>query len=214
MLRVTVTVRGAGGHEVTFALGELIHNFGSHPAYLALTQGGRRMADGPELVVPKDRTTLRWIHRVQGVIVGIATDPATDTNPPAGSPLDVIQGGRVTELSAARLAKLPAETLTVSISGMHGMETKTETGPSLLAVLRAAGMTWDNNTTVTAVGDDNYAVVVTPDEQVAGRRKLQLSLVQDKARLPQPRLVPDGDFFADRFAYDLVDLYIGSGPVS
>jgi len=214
MVRVTVTVTGASGSGVTFALGELVKDFGSHPAYLALTQGGKQMPHGPELVVPGDSGTLRWIHHVRRVTIGIASASATDTSPPAGSPLEVIEGRKVITLSAARLAHLPAEALTVSFSGPKGMETKTETGPSLLAVLHAARVTWNPDTTVTAVGDDNYTVVVTPDEQVVGHRKLQLSLVQDKVRLPQPRLVPDGDFYGDRFDYDLVDLYVGSGPAS
>jgi len=37
LLRVTVTVRGAGHRQVTFAVGELDAGFGNHPALLALT---------------------------------------------------------------------------------------------------------------------------------------------------------------------------------
>jgi hypothetical protein len=30
--------------------------------------------------------------------------------------------------------------------------------------------------------------------------------------LAQPRLVPDGDFYGDRFGNGIVDLYAGTGP--
>jgi hypothetical protein len=211
-LRVTVTVTGASGYQVTFALGELLKNYGSHPAYLALTQDGQQIAGGPELVVPGDASTLRWMNAVREVTIGLAAVTATDTRPPAGSPVQVIDGPHTVVLSTARIAALPRETLRVSFSGMHGMESKTETGPSLLAVLSEAGVKLSPDTWVAAVGSDNYTVVVTPDEQVVGGRKLQLSQIQDGVRLAQPRLVPDGDFFGDRFAYDIVDLYVGSGP--
>jgi hypothetical protein len=46
LLRVTVTVTGAGHRAVTFAVGELDPNFGDHPALLALTQNGRPGAVG------------------------------------------------------------------------------------------------------------------------------------------------------------------------
>jgi hypothetical protein len=83
---VTVTVRGAGRDEVTFALGELDPGFGNHPALLALTQDGRPIPRGPELVVPGDR-----------------------------APVEVIDGRHVVTLSAAQLARLPAETLAASL---------------------------------------------------------------------------------------------------
>jgi len=61
---VTVTVRGTGRDEVTFAVGELDPGFGDHPALLALTQNGRPIAFGPELVVPGDRAPIRLVPRV------------------------------------------------------------------------------------------------------------------------------------------------------
>jgi len=61
LLRVTVTVRGAGHRQVTFAVGELDAGFGNHPALLALTQNGHRIAHGPELVVPGDRAPVRFV---------------------------------------------------------------------------------------------------------------------------------------------------------
>ena len=117
LLRVTVTVRGAGHRQVTFAVGELDAGFGNHPALLALTQNGHPIAHGPELVVPGDRAPVRFVPRVSRLTVGIATTPATDTSPAAGSPVEVINGRHHVTLSAALLARLPAETLHVSFQG-------------------------------------------------------------------------------------------------
>lgn len=212
LLRITVTVRGAGRDTVTGAVGELDPGFGNHPALLALTQDGRPVAGGPELVVPGDRAPVRTMPRVSAVTVGIATTPATNTAPTAGSPIEVIDGGRDVTLSAARLARLPTETLTVSFEGPGGTQTDAETGPPLLAVLALAGIRPTLNTWVAAVGDDNYVATVTPAEQLVGGRPLQLSLAENGAELPQPRLVTDGDVKGGRYVSDIVDLYVGTGP--
>lgn len=151
---------------------------------------------------------------VSQVTVGIATAPATDTNPPAGSPVVVIDGNRVVTLSAALLARLPAETLNVSFEGPAGVQTHTEVGPALFEVLAAAGIVPSLNTWVAAVGDDNYVATVTPAEQFAGGRPLQLSLNQDGVTLAQPRLVADGDIKGGRYVSDVVDIYVGTGPAS
>lgn len=135
-----MTVRGFAGDRVTFAVGELDPNFGNHPALLALIQNGHPIPFGPELVVPGDGAPLRFVPRVSQVTVGIATAPATDTSPPADSPVEVIDGHHVVTLSAALLARLPAETLKVSFGGPTGVQTHTETGPPLFAVLAAAGI--------------------------------------------------------------------------
>jgi hypothetical protein len=210
LLRVTVTVRGATRRDVTFAVGELDSGFGSHPALLALTQNGRPIARGPELVVPGDRAPVRFVPGVTQLTVGIATAP--DTNPPAASPVEVIDGHHEVTLSAARLARLPAETLTVSFEGPGGVQAHTEVGPSLLEVLAAAGVAPTLNTWIAAVGDDNYVATVTPAEQFAGGRPLQLSLSEDGVTLAQPRLVTDGDIKGGRYVSDIVDLYVGTGP--
>jgi hypothetical protein len=212
LLRVTVTVRGAARRDVTFAVGELDSGFGSHPALLALTQNGRPIARGPELVVPGDRAPVRFLPQVSQLTVGIATAPATDTDPAAASPVEVIDGHHEVTLSAARLARLPAETLTVSFGGPSGEQTHTEVGPSLLEVLAAAGVAPTLNTWVAAVGDDNYVATVTPAEQLVGGRPLQLSLSEDGVTLAQPRLVTDGDIKGGRYVSDIVDLYVGTGP--
>jgi hypothetical protein len=174
--RVTATVRGLGGAGVTFAVGELDPGFGAHPALLALRQNGRAIPGGPELVVPGDRAPFRTVPRVARVMVGIATTPATDTAPAAGSPVEVIDGRRHVTLSAARLAALPARTLTVSFAGPGGTQSHTERGPSLLSVLAAAGLVPGGNAWVAAVGDDNYTATVTPAEQLIGGRPLLVSL--------------------------------------
>ena len=213
-LRDTVTVRSASGYAVTFALGELTANYGNHPALLALTSGGKPTAGGPELVVPGDRTTVRFAHRITSVTVGVATAPVTDTAAPANGPVDVIDGAKTVVLTRAQLAALPQEKRTVSFSGMSGMETRTEAGPSLLDVLAAAHVKISADTWVAASATDNYAAVVTPDEQAVGGRTLMFSLVQDGAALARPRLVPDGDFYGDRLVSRVVDLYVGTGPAS
>jgi hypothetical protein len=212
LLRVTVTVRGTGHHAVTFAVGELDPNFGNHPALLALTQDGRAIANGPELVVPSDRFPVRSVRRVSELTVGVATTPATDTSPQPGSPLEVIDGDRTVTLSAARLARLPAETLTVTFQGPGGSQTHTEFGPALREVLAAAGVHPGPNTWAAAVGDDNYVATLTPAEQFAGGRPLQLSLAEDGVALAQPRLVTDGDVKGGRYVSGVVDLYTGQGP--
>jgi hypothetical protein len=214
LLRVTVTVRGIGRDEVTFAVGELDPAFGNHPALLALTQNGRPIRFGPELVVPGDRAPFRFVPGVSQVTVGIATAPATLTNPQAGSPVEVIDGHRVVTLSATLLAQLPAETLHVSFEGPTGVQTHTEVGPALFEVLAAAGIVPTLNTWVAAVGDDNYVATVTPAEQFVGGRPLQLSLNEDGVTLPQPRLVADGDIKGGRYVSDVVDIYVGTGPAS
>jgi hypothetical protein len=212
LLRVTVTVRGAGHRDVTFAVGELDPNFGNHPALLALTVDNKPVPDGPELVVPGDHSPIRSVRRVRELTVGIATAPATRTTPPAGSPLEVVSGGRTVTLSASLLARLPSETLTVTFAGPGGSQTHTEIGPALEQVLAAARVRPGLNTWVAATGDDNYVATVTPAEQYAGGRPLQLALAEDGTVLAQPRLVTDGDIKGGRYVSGVVDLYTGTGP--
>jgi hypothetical protein len=214
LLRVTVTVRGAGHREVTFAVGELDPSFGNHPALLALTQNGRPIPFGPELVVPGDSAPLRFVPGVSRLTVGIATAPATATTTSSTSPVVVIDGRHVVTLSAALLVRLPAETLQVSFGGPTGEQTHTETGPALLEVLAAAGIRPTLNTWVAAVGDDNYVATVTPAEQIVGGRPLQLSLSEDGGTTTEPRLITDGDVKGGRYDSNVVDLYVGTGPAS
>jgi len=154
------------------------------------------------------------VPQVSQVAIGIATAPATDTSPGAGSPVEVIDGHHEVTLSAALLARLPAETLHVSFAGPGGVQTHTEVGPSLLEVLAVAGVVPALNTWVAAVGDDNYAATVTPAEQFAGQRPLQLSLSEDGITLAQPRLIADGDIKGGRYVSGVVDIYAGTGPAT
>ena len=62
------------------------------------------------------------------------------------------------------------------------------------------------------MGDDNYTAAVTPAEQFAGGRPLQLSLNEDGVALAQPRLVTDGDVKGGRYVSGVVDIYRGTGP--
>jgi hypothetical protein len=212
LLRVTATVRGAERQEVTFAVGELDPNFGNHPALLALTQDGRPIDDGPQLVVPGDRGPLRFVRDVSEITVGIATAPATNTAPSPGSPVVFVNGNRSVTLSSAFLNRLPKETLDVSFIGPGGTQSHTEVGPPLLEVGLFAGILPTFNTWIAAVGSDNYVATVTPAEQLVGGRQLQLSLVEDGVTLAQPRLVTDGDVKGGRYVSDVVNIYAGTGP--
>ena len=214
LLRVTATVRGSRPGPLTFALGELDPNFGGHPAVLVLTEDGRPVPAGPQLVVPGDTIPLRDVRHVSSVTVGIATAPATDTAPPPASPVQVVDGSRRVTLSSTLLARLPARTLTVSFQGPGGLQTHTESGPPLLEVLALARVWPTLNTWIAAVGDDNYAATVTPAEQVIGGRPLLLALDEDGVVLAQPRLVTDGDVKGGRYVSGVVDLYVGHGPAS
>jgi hypothetical protein len=67
-------------------------------------------------------------------------------------------------------------------------------------------------TEVTVVGLDNYVATVTPAEQLAGGRPLQLSLNEDGVALAQPTLVTDGDVKGGRYVSGVLDIYVGTGP--
>jgi hypothetical protein len=212
LLRLTVTVRGAIGGPVTFAVGELDANFGNHPALLALQTNGVALPGGPELVVPGDAIPLRFTAGVREVTVGIATAPATA--PPVTGTVTVHVRSRQVALSPALLALLPRRTLTVSFIGPGGMQTHTEQGPPLLEVLALTGAPIGLNAWAAAVGSDNYVATVAPAEDYAGGRPLLLSLVEDGVPLAQPRLVTDGDVKGGRYVSGMVDIYAGSGPAS
>jgi hypothetical protein len=217
ILRVTATVTGYDNREVTFAVGELDPNFGNHPALIALSANGRPIPGGPELVVPGDSSPVRTVLGASKITVGIATASATSTSTAAGTPLTIVSGKHTVTLSAALLARLPKETLKVSfLSGNPAVQqTHTEVGPSLSTVLAVAGIWFPTvNTWVAGVGNDNYVATVTPFEQFAGGRPLQISLNEDGVTLAQPRLIADGDIKGGRYVSGLVDLYVGSGPAS
>lgn len=203
-LRVAISVIGRG-REVRFALGELDAGFGNHPALLIV----RRDRGGPEidLTVPGDATPFRTVHAVSGITV--AVQPAAPASPPSPGAIRLETGRGPVVLSAARLAALPTRTLTVSFQAGTASQTHTETGPTLAAVLRAAGVAPLPNVLVTAIGSDGYGAEVTVGEAIFGGRPLLLSLFEDGVGLPQPRLVPAGDVKGGRYVSALVTLTVG-----
>jgi hypothetical protein len=209
-LRVIVTVAGRFGELRTFALGELDQNFGAHPAYLALAADGLTLPV-PDLVVPGDRNGARSVLDVSEITV--AVESPTPTPPPAAGALTIEDGARTIVLSAAQLAALPEQTLTVQFFGPGGKQTHTETGPTLDEVLRAARIHEDLNTWVAAVGSDGYVATVTPAEAWFGGRPLLISLVEDGqsfvAQGEGPRLVTDGDVKGGRYDTGMDDLVVG-----
>jgi len=212
LLRVTVTVRGAGGREVTFALGELDPNFGNHLALVSLEHNGVAYPHGPELVVPGDVNRSRWVAHVEEVTIGVT--PAVHIDPPHAGALTVEKGNRTAVLSPALLALLPAATTTVSFAGPGGIQTHTESGPPLALVLLVARDVPGLNTWVAAVGSDDYAATVTPAEGFVGGRQLILSLNEDHVALTQPRLVAGGDVKGGRYVSGVDNLTVRVGPAS
>jgi hypothetical protein len=210
LLTAIITVRGWAGTQRTFALGELDPSFGDHPAYLALEEGGVPLPE-PELVVPGDSNGARTVPGVSQIGVAIE-DPAV-TAPSEVGALEVQDGSHTTVLSPAELAALPEQTLTVTFIAGSGSETKTETGPTLDEVLRAAHIWPDLNTWVAGVGSDDYVATVTPAEAWVGGRPLLISLVEDgQTFLSQgegPRLVTDGDVKGGRYDTGMDDLLVG-----
>src|SRR6202035_3744241 len=114
---------------------ELDASFGNHPAYLVLTEDGAPVFR-PELVVPGDSGPVRSVPDVSQI--GVAVESPAVVAPPQVGSLTVQDGADTTVLTAAELASLPQQTLTVSFGGPSGVQTHTETGPTLDEVLRAA----------------------------------------------------------------------------
>jgi hypothetical protein len=210
LLRVIITVQGRFGTQRTFALGELDASFGNHPAYLVLTENGAPVLR-PELVVPGDKDALRSVPDVSEI--GVAVESPAVVAPPALGSLAIEHGTGTTVLSAAELASLPQQTLSVSFGGPSGVQTHTETGPTLDEVLRAAHIWPGLNTWVAGVGSDDYIATVTSAEAWVGGRPLLISLVEDgQTFLSQgegPRLVTDGDVKGGRYDSGMDDLVVG-----
>jgi DMSO/TMAO reductase YedYZ molybdopterin-dependent catalytic subunit len=209
VLRVVVTVSGEHDSR-TFALGELDPNFGNHPALVAIRSEGRLLPGGPELVVAGDRTEARSVDGVRRITV--AVESPLPVSPTAAGGIDVITGRHDQQISAARLAALPARTESVTFIAGTAPQTHTETGPTLAAVLAAAHIPTGPDTWVAAVGSDGYVATVTPAEATYGGRPLLISTIEDGVALPQPRLVTDGDVKGGRYVSGVVDLVVGSGP--
>lgn len=208
LLRVIVTASGPFGHPVSFALGELDPGFGDHDAVVVLSVDGWPLP-APALAVPGDRVPVRDLPVVSRIDVGV-TNPAV-TVPPAAGALIIQDGKRQVVLSAATLAGLPQQTLTVTFLAGNGAQTHTETGPALSDVLRAAHVRQGLNTWVAAVGSDGYVATVTPAEAWVGGRPLLISLAEDGGALTAPRLVTDGDVKGGRYVSGVYDLIVGRG---
>jgi hypothetical protein len=207
-LRVTIAVAGAAGRTVTIALGELDPSFGNHPAILALAEDGAALRDAPDLLVAGDTTPAgRFVRRVTRIT--IAVQSPTPTAPPSAGAITVHDGPRTVVLSAARLAALPSQTLTVSFKAGTSPQTHTEIGPTLDTVLAAAGIRPWSAAWVAAVGSDGYVATVTPAEAEVGGRPLLISLDEDGVAQSQPRLVVDGDVKGGRYVSGVDDLYVG-----
>jgi hypothetical protein len=208
LLRVIVTASGPGGHRVSFALGELDANFGNHDGLVLLRVNGEPLA-APALAVPGDKAPLRDLPVVSRISVGV-TNPAV-TVPPSAGALVINDGKRQVVLPAAKLARLPERTLTVTFIAGTASQTDTETGPALAAVLAAAHVIPGLNTWVAAVGDDGYVATVTPAEALVGGKPLLVSLTENGTALTGPRLVVDGDIKGGRYVSGVYDLVVGQG---
>ncbi len=161
--------------------------------------------------MPGDVNGARTLFAVNRITVGVQNP--TPTTPPAGG-VTIEEGPFTRTLSAARLAALPAKTLSVAFIGPGGSQTHTEVGPTLADVLRAARVPTDLDTWVAPVGSDAYVATVTPAEAIVGGRPLLVSLNEDGQPLAQPRLVVDGDVKGGRYVSELVDLVVGQGVAS
>ncbi len=216
-LRVALTVTSdAGGPNagpVTFALGELIANFGNNRALIALTENGAPPSGGPKLVLPRDTSTARFVTSVAQINVAVRTDP--HSTPPAGGVV-VQHGATTTTLAASHLAALPQTTMNVSYLAGPTPTNNTETGPLLGDVLGAAGITPGPNTYVASVATDDYIATVTPAEAGVGNRPLMLSLLEISGAtgmptISTPRLIPNGDVRGGRYNSGVTDLIVVEG---
>ena len=219
-LRVALTATSdAGGPNagpVTFALGELIANFGNNRALIALTENGAPPSGGPKLVLPRDTSTARFVTSVAQINVVVRTDP--HSTPPAGG-IIVQRNGVSTTLTASQLAALAQTTMNVSYLAGPTPTNNTETGPLLSDVLGAAGITPGPNTYVASVATDNYIATVTPAEAVVGDRPLMLSLLEISGATGQPttstpRLIPNGDVRGGRYNSGVTDLIVAEGSAA
>ena len=223
ILRVIVTAApgaGGAGGPVTFAMGEFQPSDGNNPALLAVTQDGSVLSAGPELVLPNDISTARFVSPVAEL--NVAFKSPTSSEPALGS-INVVNGTKTTLLTAAQLAALPQVSIPVTFRGggpsPTGVQNLTETGPTLYSVLGAVGIRPDANTFVQAVGSDSYSVDVTPAEATFGDRPLLIANTETvtDTGMPTtgatPRLVIAGDVAGPRYVSIVTDLVVGEGSV-
>jgi len=106
---------------------------------------------------------------------------------------------------AAALLALPVLVVGAPAASAHAAP------PALSSVLRAAHLPAGLDSWVAAVGSDGYIATVTPAEAWVGGRPLLISLAEDGAPLPAPRLVTDGEIKGGRYVSGVYDLVVGDG---
>ncbi len=198
-------------------MGELDPSFGDNQALVALTRDGVPLSGGPELVLPGDTSTGRFVDSVAQIDVAVHNPASSAVG--AGA-IDVEHDSQTTTLTAAQLAALASFTLPVSfLAGSPTPTMDTEMGPTLSEVLAAAGIQPDQDTYVSAVGSDGYVATVTPAEATFGNRPLLIATKETATStgLPTtntPRLVTDGDLKGGRYDSNVTDLVVGELTVT
>jgi Pentapeptide repeats (8 copies) len=151
-LRYWVEASSLDGSAAEITDAELDPSFGNRPAILSLAENGAPLR-APRLVVQRDATGARYVRDVFDITVGRADLQLPSTNaacnprsftppvtaPPKGS---VLINGAVagpTTLTFAQLQALPQVTQTDTFLSGTNPTTRTETGPTLISVLDAAG---------------------------------------------------------------------------
>jgi DMSO/TMAO reductase YedYZ molybdopterin-dependent catalytic subunit len=114
------------------------------------------------------------------------------------------------------LASLPQTTVNASFTAMGGNQSHHWTGPELLDVLAAAGITdapgkkTHFRHVILATGKDGYEVAISIGEidPMTEGKTVIMALQQDGAPLPAPRLIVPGDTHFARGVRDLTGLEV------
>jgi hypothetical protein len=226
-LRYWIEASSKTGGAAVLAGGELTSDGPTRLPMLALTENGKVLA-APQLVIAGDRTSARDIQNVSTLTVGRAApqlasaEPGcnpkgfkpTVTAPTLGS---VVINGAVAKPATLTLDQLRARPQVqqgVSYTSRGNLRGRTEQGPSLYAILKAADPTFGSSTKdrlryyieVTS-SKDGSAVVVSwaeIDPSLDATQAL-LSLVEDGESVltqdPGPRLTMPGDAAGARYDY-------------
>ena len=120
-------------------------------------------------------------------------------------------------LTAAQLAAMPSQSVSVSFGTEKGEQRHTEVGVALTAVLDRAGPTPtpgkkhdEFSLGVLVIGADGYQALISYGEMAPGlgNRAVLLATSQDGAPLARPRLVLPGDVKGARYVSDVVELHV------
>jgi len=120
-------------------------------------------------------------------------------------------------LTAAQLAAMPSQSVSVSFGTEKGEQRHTEVGVALTAVLDRAGPTPtpgkkhdELSLGVLVIGADGYQALISYGEMAPGlgNRAVLLATSQDGAPLARPRLVLPGDVKGARYVSDVVELHV------